>query len=54
MEVSKKQKIELPCDPEIPPLGIYHNKTKYQVKKIYAPPNVCSRIICDGQGLEVT
>ena len=46
-----KLKIELPCDPAIPLVGIYLEKTN---SKRYMYPNVCSSIIYNSQDMEAT
>ena len=49
----KKLKIELPCDPAIPLLGIYPEKTKTNWKR-YMHPNVHSSTIYNSQGMAIT
>ena len=50
----KKLKIELPCDPAIPLLGIYPKKTKTLIQKDTFTPNVHGSIIYNSQDMEAT
>ena len=52
MEFLKKLKIKLPFDPVIPLLGIYPNKSKILIQKIYMHPYVHHSIIYNTQDSE--
>ena len=47
-------KIELPCDPAIPLLGIYPEKMKALNLKRYVHPNVHSSTVYNSQDIETT
>ena len=53
MEVPYKTKIELPCDPAIPTLGIYPKEMKLVSQRDICVPMHCI-IVHNSQGIETT